>query len=85
VILADVEGLVFRDSESYWLHFRQRALVNAPYAITALLCYRLLATREMFAKNRFLAPIQEIIEAEYAEWNQAVDHYLRLTEDTITP
>jgi hypothetical protein len=78
VRFADAEGQVVHDSKSYWFHLRQRALVNAPHAITTLLCYRLLAARKMLAKNQLVAPIQEMIEAEHAEWNRAMDHYLRL-------
>jgi len=78
VIFTDADEQVFEDRESSWFHLRKRALVNAPHAITALLCYRLLATRKMVAKNQFLAPIQEMIGGEHAEWNRAMDHYLRL-------
>lgn len=63
--------------EKEW-HFRKRALINAPHAIAALFCYRLLASREMEPDKQYLAPLQEMLRATHPEWAIAMDHYLRL-------
>jgi hypothetical protein len=70
----------FEPSKEYidWHHLRKRALVNGPHAITALLCYRLLAVRGMEPSQQFLAPIQHMIRTQKPQWEAAMSTYLRL-------
>jgi nucleoside phosphorylase len=68
----------FPKEEIEWYRLRKRALVNAPHAITAYLCYQLLADRKMGSDNQYLAPIQEMLRTENPAWEKAMDDYLRL-------
>lgn len=64
--------------EREWQILKKRALVNAPHAIAALLCYRLLALRQMDAEKQYLAPLQEMLKREQPQWHETIDLYLRL-------
>lgn len=70
--------IIENDDEKNWHHHRKRALINAPHAIAALLCYRLLASRKMEPDKQYLAPLQEMLRTKHPEWEMAMDHYLRL-------
>jgi hypothetical protein len=74
----NAKGFSTDDDEIKWQHLRKRALINAPHAIAALFCYRLLAIRKMDPDKQYLAPLQEMLRAEHPEWDIAIDHYLRL-------
>ncbi len=71
-------GESFKVTELDWHRERKRALINALHAVAALLCYRLLAIREMGAEKQYLAPLQQMLRTEYPEWREGMDHYLRL-------
>jgi hypothetical protein len=68
----------FEPKEAEWYKLRKRALINAPHAISAHLCYRLLADRQMDGDKQYLAPLQQMLRSEHPEWEKAMDHYLRL-------
>ncbi|MGH9425755.1 MAG: hypothetical protein ACRD2L_05540, partial [Terriglobia bacterium] len=68
----------FKVEELNWHRERKRALINAPHAVAAFLCYRLLAIREMDAEKQYLAPLQQMLLSEHPEWREGMDHYLRL-------
>lgn len=66
------------NEQGAWRRLRKRALINAPHAVTGLLCYRLLAIRGMDPDKQYLAPLQEMLRADHADWWAAMDLYLRL-------
>jgi len=68
----------FADDELSWQQFRKRALVNSLHAITAMLCYRMLAEKEMDPANQYVAPLQQMLRVAHPEWVIATDHYIRL-------
>ncbi|THD83212.1 MAG: hypothetical protein E7812_00835 [Phenylobacterium sp.] len=68
----------FPDLEFEAYRKKKRALVNAPHSIIALLCCRLLASRDMGGKEQYLAPLQQMLRKEHPEWSTALDYYFRL-------